>query len=258
MPLTWVQQCVHVLTLHVIPGELEILFTQMKICLLFLRSSEDTTVSCGSDDPAAWFNFETILGEAPDVIVSGHESDGSGCSASSRIEEQQQQPDSVPTWCCSKVQSPLEPALPDEDMPEFSEEDLRMCLDVACQGLGLELGQPAGTSEGSLVCSNDAAHSMDACLNLGPPVSAPLLRASSTTSSVSTPPLPCQAGGIVKGQVCSSPGLCLQQPIKLVCAAASKGANRKRGRPRRYDTTLPLLPGTASYPSLCCVLVITS
>ncbi|BDA47088.1 hypothetical protein COCOBI_09-5430 [Coccomyxa sp. Obi] len=201
-----------------------------------------------SDDPAAWFDLDTFLGEAPkslEGIVSGHESDESGCSASSRIREQQLQSYGLSIWCCSTtaVQNSLEPALPDEDMPEFSEEDLRMCLDVACQGLGVELGQSAGASEGDLVCSSDAAHSMDACLNFGAPVTAPLLRATSTNSSVSMPPLPGQTGGAVEGQVCGSPGLCMQQPIKVDGMAASKGAKRKRGRPRRYDTTLPLLPG---------------
>ncbi|CAL8471705.1 g11247 [Coccomyxa elongata] len=208
----------------------------------------DSSLGCGSDDPAAWFDLDTFLGEAPaslQGIVSGHESDGSGCSASSRIREELLQSDSLPSWCCSTaaVQKALDPALPDEDMPEFSEEDLRMCLDVACQGLGVDLEQTAGARKDHLVCSNDAAHSMDACMNFGAPVTAPPLRASSTTSSVSMPSLPGQAGGTVKGQTRGLPGLCVQQPTTPDGAAASKGATRKRGRPRRYDTTLPLLPG---------------
>lgn len=214
----------------------------------FQERQPDSSLGSGSDDPAAWFDLDTFLGEAPESlqgIVSGHESDGSGCSASSRIREELLQSDSLPNWCCSTaaVQNALDP---DEEMPEFSEEDLRMCLDIACQGLGVDPEQTAGASKDHLVCRNDAAHSMDACMNLGAPVTAPLLRASSMTSRISMPPLPGQAGGFIKGQACGLPRLCVQQPIKPDGAAASKGATRKRGRPRRYDTTLPLLPGATS------------
>ena len=223
---------------------------------------------CGNDEPASWFDLDSLLEEVQDPmegLFSGHESDESGCSASSRVSQQQSharaalcmpnaQPDSLdangsagPSWCFPSAGAPcdsLDASLPSQDVSGFSEEDLLMCLDVACQELGMLGEQPATSGAAAPMRSCTAALSTPTCLPAEVQSGAPLLRASSSNSSAGISP----AGSIGDAEKGLS-GHMSALPMQLNSsngAVACGGGQRKRGRPRRYDTTLPLLPGATA------------
>lgn len=225
---------------------------------------------CGDDAAVAWFSLESLVQKPLDPfegLFSGHESDESGCSASSHISQQQPsrpvtEPNCLRASCADGLAdmcflsasavdgNPLETALPcalgpDQDTPGFSEADLQMCLDVACQDLGVEGAPSPEPSEGASPHLSYAAVPVAACFPSEAALAAPLLCAISTNSSSGVSYSGGLSGACSKGADCGQSGNLEAQHMTAHDHAVTSNGNglRKRGRPRRYDTTLPLLPG---------------
>lgn len=217
--------------------------------LFYSILSEDGCALCGCE-PAGWVSLENILEQGPDAFdapFSGNESDGSRCSENSsatgaaecqiamakplpRSPVQQSSPPrrSAAADACTSLDAaqllhePLDSLLaadlsPDEALPKFSDAELQLCLAVA------DRGSPEDPPLRMASINSSAGERLQqACASTEPLQDQLLLsHASGHLSSDG-------------GQGCAE------------SAGAYHTKKRRVGRPRCYDTTLPLLPGERS------------
>ena len=210
------------------------------------RPALDSTLC--ADAGTGLLDLEALLGgqQGAHGLLTGHESDGSGCSASFHLPPRSSSTAaliSLPPadgvglhdWPCPDAPAglkgpvstlePLQLADGNSDLLAGpTDPELCKFLEAACSGFltdgssrcgsqepSVQEHQPLSSAAGSLTRSDSGASSAPA---LGALPGGPTLQAPSD----------------------SAPG-CNIGP----------GGQRKRGRPRRYDTTLPLMPGQAPY-----------
>lgn len=210
-----------------------------------LPLSADHCALCGDGD-ASLLDLEALLPEqqcqedAHDVLA-GHQSDESGCSISSRVSLRSAQAPALPAGCLhqhsqaafqggsSELGSGPHTVLPSVlEAGSMGQQELRMAGDAdlcnflaeACSGLASEAGtsqQQFGLGPADPIMRSGSASSCSHCLASAP----------SGAPSLQRPLLP-------------GPGN----------AGSDPGGKRKRGRPRRYDTVLPMLPGEGLHPNV--------